>query len=144
MWHIKIEGIKHGFYTTSLQNLISFYIYLIRITWFSDFLMVFPLKKKKKKGLIMMSHIFKVKGIWHMNGIKLIQITWLLHVNWFLQNLSINLQFAPNNSSIVQNSKTIANKEEKNPRLEVSKSLDVPNNDQKLVETWNANMIKVF
>ena len=92
----------------------------------------------------MVSHIFKVKGIWHMNGIKLIQITWLLHVNWFLQNLSINLQFAPNNSSIVQNSKTIANKEEKNPRLEVSKSLDVPNNDQKLVETWNTNMIKVL
>ena len=79
-----------------------------------------------------------------MNGINLIQITWLLHVNWFLQNLSINLQFSPNNSSIVPNSKTIANREEENPRLEVSKSLDVPNNDQKLVETWNANMIKVF
>ena len=79
-----------------------------------------------------------------MNGIKLIQITWLLHVNWFLQNLSINLQFAPNNSSIVQNSKTIANKEEKKSEIEVSKSLNVPNNDQKLVETWNANMIKVF
>ena len=61
----------------------------------------------------MMSHIFKVKGIWHMNGIKLIQITWLLHVNWFLQNLSIYLQFAPNNSSIVQNSKTIATKKKK-------------------------------
>ena len=55
-----------------------------------------------------MSHIFKVKGIWHMNDIKLIQITWLLHVNWFLQNLFINLQFAPNNSSIIQNSKTTA------------------------------------
>ena len=92
----------------------------------------------------MMSHIFKVKGIWHMNGINLIQITWLLHVNWFLQNLSINLQFAPNNSSIVQNSKTTANNEKTILRLEFSKSLDVPNNDQKLVETWNTNMIKVF
>ena len=61
----------------------------------------------------MMSHIFKVKGIWHMNDIKLIQITWLLHVNWFLQNLIINLQFAPNNSSIIQNSKTTANKKTK-------------------------------
>ena len=29
----------------------------------------------------------------------------------FLQNLFITLQFAPNNSSIVQNSKTAANKE---------------------------------
>ena len=74
VWHIKIGGEKHGFYTTSLQNLISFYIYLIRITWFSDFLIGVSLKKEKekKKGLIMMSHIFKVKGIWHMNGIKLI------------------------------------------------------------------------
>ena len=68
----------------------------------------------------------------------------MLHVNWFLQNLSINLQFAPNNSSIVQNSKTTANNEKTIPRLEFSKSLDVPNNDKKLVETWNANMIKVF
>ena len=64
----------------------------------------------------MMSHIFKVKGIWHMNDIKLIQITWLLHVNWFLQNLFINLQFAPNNSSIIQNSKTTANKKTKKIR----------------------------
>ena len=47
----------------------------------------------------------------------------------------INLQFAPNNSSIVQNSKTIANKERKIQRLEFSKSLDVPKNDQRLVET---------
>ena len=60
-----------------------------------------------------MSHIFKVKGIWHMNDIKIIQITWLLHVNWFLQNLYINLQFAQNNSFIVQNSNTTANKEKK-------------------------------
>ena len=90
-----------------------------------------------------MSHVFKVKGIWHMNDIKIIQITWLLHVNWFLQNLFINLQFAPNNSSIVWNSNTIANKE-KIPRLEFLKSLDVPNNDQRLVETWNTNMTKVF
>ena len=72
--------------------------------------MVFPLKKK---GLLMMSHVFKVKGIWHMNDIKIIQITWLLHVNWFLQNLFINLQFAQNNSSIVQNSNTTTNKENK-------------------------------
>ena len=61
----------------------------------------------------MMSHVFKVKGIWHMNDIKLIQITSLLHVNWFLPNLFINLQFAPNNSSIIQNSKTTANKKTK-------------------------------
>ena len=126
MWHIKIGGIKHAFYITSLQNLISFYIYLIQITWFSNFLMVFPFKKKKrkekKKGLIMMSHIFKVKGIWHMNGINLIQITWLLHVNWFLQNLFINLQFAQNNSSIVQNSKSITtNKERKNSKTWIFK-----------------------
>ena len=33
----------------------------------------------------MMSHVYEVKGIWHINDIKLIQITWLLHVNWFLQ-----------------------------------------------------------
>ena len=91
-----------------------------------------------------MSHVFKVKGIWHMNDIKIIQITWLLHVNWFLQNLFINLQFAQNNSFIVQNSNTTANKEKKIARLEFSKSLDVPKNDQRLVETWNANMIKVF
>ena len=87
----------------------------------------------------MMSHVFKVKGIWHMNDIKIIQITWLLHVSWFLQNLFLNLQFAQNNSSIVQNSKTTANKEQKIPRLEFSKSLDVPKNDQRLVETWNSN-----
>ena len=67
-------------------------------------------------GLLMMSHVFKVKGIWQMNDIKLIQITWLLHVNWFLQNLFINLQFAPNNSSIIQNSKTTANKKTKKIR----------------------------
>ena len=47
----------------------------------------------------------------------------------------INLQFAPNNSSIVQNSKTIANKEQKIQVPEFSKSLDVPKNDQRLVET---------
>ena len=60
----------------------------------------------------------------------------------------INLQFAPNNSSIVQNSKTIPNnssivqnskttpnKEQKIPRLEFSKSLDVSKNDQRLVKT---------
>ena len=63
-----------------------------------------------------MSHVFKVKGIWLMNDIKLIQITSLLHVNWFLQNLFINLQFAPNNSSIIQNSKTTANKKTKKIR----------------------------
>ena len=61
----------------------------------------------------MMSHIFKFKGSWHMNDIKLIQITWLLHVNWFQQNLIINLQFSPNNSSLIQNSKTTANKKTK-------------------------------
>ena len=83
-----------------------------------------------------MSHVFKVKGIWHMNDIKLIQITSLLHVNWFLQNLFINLQFAPNNSSIIQNSKTTANKKtKKNPRLEFSKSLNVPKYDQRPIET---------
>ena len=64
---------------------------------------------------------------------------WLQHVNWFLQNLLINLQFAPNNSSVVQNSMTIANKERKIQRLEFSKSLDVPKNDQRLVETWKYN-----
>ena len=64
---------------------------------------------------------------------------WLQHVNWFLQNLFINLQFAPNNSSVVQNSKTTANKEQKIQRLEFSKSLDVQKNDQRLVETWNSN-----
>ena len=64
-----------------------------------------------------------------------------MYVNWFLQNLSINLPFASNNSSIVWNSNTIANKE-KIPRLEFLKSLDVPNNDQRLVETWNTNMTK--
>ena len=79
-----------------------------------------------------------------MNDIKIIQITWLLHVNWFLQNLFINLQFAQNNSFIVQNSNTTANKEKKFARLEFSKSLDVPKNDQRLVEIWSANMIKVF
>ena len=63
-----------------------------------------------------MSHVFKVKGIWHMNDIKLIQITSLLHVNWFLQNLFINLQFAPNNSSIIQNSKTTKTKKQKKIR----------------------------
>ena len=128
-------------YLINYKEFIYIYIYLIQITWFSDFLMVFPLKKK---GLLMMSHIFKVKGIWHMNDIKIIQITWLLHVNWFLQNLFINLQFAQNNSFIVQNSNTTANKEKKIARLEFSKSLDVPKNDQRLVEIWNANMIKVF
>ena len=56
-------------------------------------------------------------------------------MNRFLQNLFINLQFAPNNSSVVQNSMTIANKERKIQRLEFSKSLDVPKNDQRLVET---------
>ena len=64
---------------------------------------------------------------------------WLQHVNWFLQNLFINLQYAPNNSSVVQNSKTTANKEQKIQRLEFSKSLDVQKNDQRLVETWNSN-----
>ena len=56
-------------------------------------------------------------------------------MNWFLQNLFINLQFAPNNSSVVQNSRTIANKEQKIQIPEFSNSLDVPKNDQRLVET---------
>ena len=29
MWYVGIGGVKYGFYTTSLQNLISFNIYLI-------------------------------------------------------------------------------------------------------------------
>ena len=91
-------------------NYKEFFLYIPNSNNLIDFLMVFPLKKK---GLLMMSHVFKVKGIWHMNDIKIIQITWLLHVNWFLQNLFINLQFAQNNSSIVQNSNTTTNKENK-------------------------------
>ena len=74
-----------------------------------------------KKGLVIVSHVFKVKGIWQMNDIKLIQITWLLHVNWFLQNLFLNLQFAQNNSSIVQNSNTTTNKEKKNSKTWIFK-----------------------
>ena len=69
-----------------------------------------------------------------MNEIKLILITWLLHVNQFPHILSITLQFASNNSHIVQNSETIANKGKTNSRLEFSKSLEVPNNDQRLVK----------
>ena len=48
--------------------------------------------------------------------------------------MSITLQFASNNSHIVQNSETIANKGKTNSRLEFSKSLEVPNNDQRLVK----------
>ena len=45
------------------------------------------------------------------------------------------MQFASNNSYIVQNLKTIANKGKNFLRLEFSKSLEVPNNDQRLVKT---------
>ena len=53
----------------------------------------------------------------------------------FYKILFINLQFAANNSSVVENSKTIANKERKIQRFEFSNSLDVQKNDQRLVET---------
>ena len=46
------------------------------------------------------------------------------------------MQFAPDNSSIIQNSKTTANKNaKKNPRLEFLQVFDVPKNNQRLIKT---------